>query len=75
MKRIRGTYLLLRTTVNDTLVETYEWLNYIKELLVPESGDLIVQGIWRGKGGHILNYKLLGEWKVWATVYRCNDTF
>lgn len=46
MKRIKGTYLLLRNTVNDTLVNTYEWLNYINELFVPESGDLIVQGIW-----------------------------
>jgi len=46
MNRIKGTYLLLRTTFKDTLVNTYEWLNYIKELIVPDSGDLIVQGIW-----------------------------
>jgi SAM-dependent methyltransferase len=46
MNRIKGTYLLLRTTFNDSLVNTYEWSNYIKELIVPDSGDLIVQGIW-----------------------------
>lgn len=46
MNRIKGTYLLLRITVNDTLAKTYEWLNYIREFLVPESGDLIVEGIW-----------------------------
>lgn len=46
MTRTQGTLLLARSLFSNSLVQTYEWLNYARPFVAPDSGDIMVQGLW-----------------------------